>query len=47
MAFQTLESPQFLVGKVIDIPVVQVEQVLLVPSWRRQPSSVCRPLNAV
>ena len=36
----------FLVGKVIDVPVVQVEQVPLVPSWRRQPSSVCRPFHA-
>ena len=46
MVFQTIETPQFLVGKVIDVPVVQVEQVPLVPSWRRQPSSVCRPLHA-
>ena len=34
MVFHTIESPQFTVGKVIDFPVVLVEQVPLVPSWR-------------
>ena len=29
----------FLVGKVIDVPVVQVERLPHVPSWRRQPCS--------
>ena len=46
VVFQTMETPQFLVGNVIDVPVVQVEQVPLVPSWRWQPSSVCRLLHA-
>ena len=41
MVYQTRETSQFLVGKVIDVPVVQVEQVPLMPSWRRQPSLVC------
>ena len=30
MVFQTIQTPQFLVGKVIDVPVVQVEQVPVV-----------------
>ena len=34
MVFQTMKPPQFLAGKVIDVPVVQVEQVPHVPSWR-------------
>ena len=33
------EIPQFLVGKVIDVPVVQVERAPHVPSWRRQSCS--------
>ena len=40
MVSLTMEIPQFFNDKVIVAPVVQVERVL-VPSWRRQPSSVC------
>ena len=29
------EIPQFLVVKVVDVPVVRVERVPHVPSWRR------------
>ena len=33
------EIPQFLAGKVIVVPVVQVERAPHVPSWRRQSCS--------
>ena len=34
-ARRTMVFPQFVLDKVIDVPVVQVERDLLVPSWRR------------